>query len=154
MEAVNGDARCRIALSEGLSGASVRTGSIDPLGGWVSPRYGQIVPAPQLIAGISPGGNACAFALQAGPAEATDWSIDAETRGESWLALRVVDGSFVDTLLIRTRDDGKSMTISDVDFDGALVWLRTLEGEISQCRHSQGGELRYRGERVDAHPQA
>ena len=154
VEAVNGDAKCRIALSKSLSGASLRTGSIDPLGGWVSPRYGEIVPAPQLIADISPGGDACAFALQASPAEATDWSIDAEMRGESWLAFRMKDGPFVDFLLVRTCDDGRSMAAWDVEFDGALVWLRTLEGEPSDCQQSQGSEPLYRGERIDVRRQA
>jgi hypothetical protein len=95
-------ARCRVAHS-GPAAAAVHGGSLDPLAGWVSPRYGELQPAPQWRAAVPADGTPTAFLLQA---QATPGERVAELRLEvlpGGLGLQVQhEGGDVDRLLLRT----------------------------------------------------
>lgn len=140
-----GGRSCRIALSGGLRDPDLLFGSTKPLAGWVSPRYGEMVPAPQLRARIAPGGEPCGFVLQASCGETESCLIAAAMAGDSWVAFQMLNGEFVDVLLVRTSNSGSPMVAWNVEFDGALLWLRTAEDEIVDCRSEGAGEFRYRG---------
>ncbi|MBK7674435.1 MAG: alginate lyase family protein [Candidatus Accumulibacter sp.] len=139
---------CRICLSGGFRDPKLLVGSTKPLAGWVSPRYGELVPAPQLRARIAPGGDPCGFVIQASRGEGMSCSIVAEMVGNFCIAFRMVDREFVDVLLVRTSTSDSLMAAWDVEFGGALAWLRMVEDEIVDCRLAGVGELRYRGRSI------
>jgi hypothetical protein len=147
LSAAAGPARCRIALSAGLEAPRVLVGSMDPLAGWVSPRYGELVPAPQLRARIGVRGAPCGFVLQV-ESDASCVIDDAAARGNS-LAFRVKDGAFTDLLVVRTTDDDLPLAAWDAVSTGAIAWLRTRDGEVVECRSPAPGAVRYRGTPVN-----
>jgi hypothetical protein len=147
LTAASAGARCRIALSAGLEAPRVLTGSMEPLAGWVSPRYGELVPAPQLRARVGAGGAPCGFVLQV-ESDASCAIDDAVAYGSS-LAFRVKDGAFVDLLIVRTTDDDLPLAAWGVVSTSAVAWLRTRDGEVLECRSSAPGEVRYRGAQVN-----
>ena len=122
--AVKDRAACFVALGSSLSRPTLLEGSMRPVAGWVSPHYGKLAAAPQLAASILPDRRQAAFVLRASDQPAAAIRIDAEIDGETWLGLRVIDGDFVDVLLVRTEKHGDAMVGWDVEEEGELTWVR------------------------------
>lgn len=143
------DVCCRVSLSPGFEAAEYLTGSLDPLGGWVSPRYGEIAAAPQLRAKTTgekqrPYG----FVIQADPAGTTACEIDDCMTADSWVGFQIQNGPTTEFILIRTTDSSDTMAAWDVEYDGDLLWLQTVSGKVQDCRHSGGDAPRYKGQSV------
>lgn len=143
-----GEASCRVALGAGFAEPRLLIGSTNPLGGWVSPRYGEMLPAPQLRVAMVKGGGPFGFVLQAAGEAAATCAITAGMSGDSWIAFRIVDGGFTDVLLVRTSNSEAPMAAWDIEFDGSLIWLRVADGKLTEWRSTGGNKLLYRGKRV------
>lgn len=151
-DATMGAARCRVALSPQISAPTVFTGSLNPLAGWVSPSYGELVPAPQLQARLAPGDHACAFVLQVPQAGKGGVKIADASGSEDFLALCISDGSTVDFLLLRKRLSDAAMSAWGVEYAGELAWLRTVDGAVTDSRCIGDGRLILRGAVVATRP--
>lgn len=145
-----GAARCRIALSPHMGAPEVFTGSLDPLAGWVSPSYGELLPAPQLQARLAPADHGCAFVLQVPPAGDDGVRIADAAGGRDFLALRIVDGSQADFLLLRKQFSDAPMSAWGVEYAGELAWLRTVDGTVTDRRCIGDGQLNFKGVLVAA----
>lgn len=140
---------CTVALSEGYENAVVYTGSREPVAGWVSPRYGEIVASPQLRARVSDGQKSFGFILKVSSDEIIDTEIEAYHSGPSSIAYKISDGAATDFVLIRTVDGDGDLSAWDLTFDGDLIWLRLVDDQICSLRSCGGRRLVYKGESVD-----
>lgn len=137
------DARCRV-LHSGAA-AALCCGSLNPLAGWVSPRYGELQPAPQWRAVLSPDGKPTAFVLQAqaGAGEQVS-ALRLEALQSGLLAEVVHEGGEVDRILLRTDAATPALCSGELMYDGDLAWLRSRGSELLSVR-TLGGALRYAG---------
>lgn len=100
-------------------------GSIDPLGGWVSPSYGSLLSAPQIrykLKHCNPSAFVITTQSRAIP-ESVSVSIEND-RGFIVLHLKNTNGK---DLLIINRNVGSTCIYNDLTFDGQLLWVRFKE---------------------------
>lgn len=100
-------------------------GSLDPLGGWVSPRYGQLEPAWQARLKLSgkPGCSSCLLVDgEAGCA------VSSELIEENVLHVKLAFESYCDHIYLRLPDSTGYLETEFFATDADLVWLR-LEDE-------------------------
>jgi len=139
---------CRVAFSSGLRDPVVLTGSLDPLGGWVSPRYGELVAAPQLRARIEADENACAFVILPTATEhLPDVCIHAEESAGSAIAFQIRVRQDIDTLFVKTEEAPEVVRLWDMEYDGWVCWVRRNSHRVKDAR-SLGGNVRAHGESV------
>jgi hypothetical protein len=139
-----------VALSTGFTEARIFSGSMEPLAGWVSPRYGEVVQAPQLRAGLGTNDAPCAFLLQPMCADDGERRINATHAGPEFIALQISGRGAVDTLLISTSGDGQPFAAFDVRAVGGLVWLRTVQGKVADLRSVHASRCSYRGHALES----
>lgn len=136
-------ARCRVAHS-GTAVAAVHCGSLAPLAGWVSPRYGELKPAPQWRVALPADGTPTAFLLQPRPgagAAVSALRLEVLPGGLGFEVLH--EGGDVDRMLLRT-DAAAPLVLRSGKFssDGDLAWLRCRD-DVMQAARTLGGGLRY-----------
>lgn len=151
VEASLGKVRCRVALSSGLDGPRIYAGSYRPLAGWVSPAYGERIPAPQLRVRLADQGQPSAFVLQVPSAASTGVRIAEAVGNDDFIALRIDGGQRVDHLLLRISASDTPMAAWGVEFDGTLVWLRTIDHVASKHLRIGAGRLCFRGAEITSH---
>ena len=116
-----------LLASTGLDEPTKLEGSLKPLGGWVSPRYGERVAAPQLRFGIRPGDGPSAFLLGVGAVPFASLVI-AETR-EGATLIRARSSDHEDILLLDSRTDAEQpIECGGMLFAGRLCWIRMTAG--------------------------
>jgi hypothetical protein len=120
-DAVVQDSRCRIALSAGLQPAEVLEGSLVPHGGWIAPRYGQLVAAPQLRARFAGPDRPPAFVIQPAPKGRGCVIVDASV-DDGQLCWRIADDDQIDELRVTLNEAPASAAASP-----ALVWRRMAD---------------------------
>lgn len=114
-----------IVTSQRAQGPQVLYGSIEPLGGWVSPRYGEKLGAPQLRYPISEAVSPLAFLVTTDRRYAGAEFVWSQTRADgAWLvALR--SGDIEDWILVQPRTAAPWVQgQTTIDFDGRMLWLR------------------------------
>jgi len=146
-----GEVHCRVALTSGLGDPRVYAGSCRPLAGWVSPAYGERIPAPQLHARLADKGQPSAFVLQVPPAASDGVRIADAVGNDDFIALRIDGGQRVDHLLLRISASDTPMAAWGVEFDGMLVWLRTIDNEANKHLRLGAGRLCFRGAEIVGH---
>ena len=129
-----GSSSLSLALSTGFSEPRCFNGSMEPLAGWVSPHYGEVVQAPQVRAAMRHGDAPCAFVLQALDTEESGCTITVADTTPEFMSLQIAGQGAIDTLLISTADDTQSLSAFDLQAEGGLVWLRTLHDEAIDLR--------------------
>jgi len=134
MVARNEDATLRVATSDNLVFDTIASGQESPPLGWISPRYGELQPAPMLR--HKPGGNTGPFAtiLSAEAAAASVASIEGLAPRSGVHAFRVTTDRFVDYVLASTSVGEEEVVAWDIRFVGKLLWLRTVEGRPRELR--------------------
>jgi hypothetical protein len=138
-----------IALSHsgGLKRKETLSGSFDPLAGWVSPAYAQIVAAPQLRFAPSPEHTMTAFFL--GPVEQDPPSdITCEVTDGGARAISVCAEGFRDRILVDPT--GKAPYFSpDMLFEGKALWLRESSSGGLEVRAQACTRLKVKGHSLD-----
>lgn len=124
---VQQDQRCRIALSQGLQPAEVLEGSSVPLGGWIAPRYGHLVAAPQLRARLADPDQPPALLIQPAPqgegCVIADAWVDADR-----LCWRIVEGDHLDELHVPLGE------FTPPAATALLSWRRSVDGTKTERR--------------------
>jgi hypothetical protein len=138
-------ATCTLALAPTLRAPQVVRGSTAPLGGWVSPRYGELEPAPQLRIQLAGGEGACAFVLQPGSGTAEHARISALAFDGTRLGIQIECGGWVDTLVLRTQAGAGPIEAWDLACDDDLAWARAAGQGIVEVRRAGQGEVKFRG---------
>jgi hypothetical protein len=112
-------------------------GSRDPLGGWVSRRYGELQPAPQARFGLSPETTTAAFLLRTAESPKST-AIEVKELGTVGIRIAVSLGEIEDTLLLNLGSSEAELHVDDIRFTGELLWIRSRRGNPSALRWLNG----------------
>ena len=127
-----------LLASTGLDEPTKLEGSLEPLGGWVSPHYGELIPAPQLRFGIQPGGGSSAFLLGIGGISVE--SLEVAEPEEGVTIIRVQSAEYEDILLWNgAAGADRPIEYDDMYFEGLLLWIRVIGGRPTILRCLDGG---------------
>lgn len=129
-----GDAKCALGMSGNLHRSRVLQGSFNPIAGWVSPAYGEKFPAPQFRADISVDGRLSGYVLCASGDDDDVFSIVEEVVTETFVALRIANGRFLDTVLIRISETDQAMDVWGTESNDSVLWERKVGERISEHR--------------------
>ena len=111
-----------VAHSSAIGPREAVVGRETPTNGWVSPRYGERVPAPQLLFDIA-AGQPGAFALY-GNDSAAPLSIECRLPTPTSRAFKVCHGGTTDIVLLNVDEPHATVEQWGVAFSGRLGWLR------------------------------
>jgi len=133
-----------INAGPGLSLATLLEGSIDPLGGWVSTTYGDLVSAPQARFRNDRSRLKTAFVIRAGkqihPGEIL--LINANDSRNGSFALQISMERTTDYLIIQPSGKADPKDCWGIDFDGDLLWVRTHDSRAQTLRWLDGRSAR------------
>lgn len=118
----NGPQTLSMAYSDALGPLESFVGCESPMNGWVSPRYGARVAAPQMLFGIAVG-RPGAFALYGQHVKAP-FSIECRLPTPTSRAFRIFSGGTTDIVLLNADAPNGTIEQWGVVFSGRLVWLR------------------------------
>lgn len=127
-----------ISGSHGLVGPEVVYGRTDPPGGWVSNRYGELTPAPQIRFGMDGSVRLTAFLLQSASRYTLPCRVETRGHEQEGFAFRIGMADQVDYVLLRPLSAKGTVTAWDIQFDGTLLWLRLSGTRPLALRWLQG----------------
>jgi hypothetical protein len=117
-----------IACSSGLVREATSFGAENPVGGWVSSRFGERLPAPQLVLRTSGENRLSAILFRRYRGNSVS-SIACEMTEEEVSVIRIEAADFSDLLVLNIgRAEGISLPLDEGWFDGAAFWLRESTG--------------------------
>jgi len=123
-----------VASSRSLQGWEVFQGSRTPLAGWISPRYGELAPAPACRVVTTGGAPALATLLEPVVADPVTPSIDLEGTETGILGVRIAKGQRVDYILLSRDREGQRASAFGIDLEGTALWLRVDDGRLRELR--------------------
>ena len=129
--------------SSNLAQPILLNGSRDPLGGWVSTRYGELLPATQARFAVSPEATAAAFLLLTDGSPTSESEIEVREVGTLGVRIRVSLGEVEDTLLLNFGSIDNELLAGDIAFRGDLVWVRSRNGVPSRLRWLNGARFEW-----------
>jgi hypothetical protein len=124
-----------VVRSDNLLVDTIACGQESPLLGWVSPRYGDVQPAPMLR--YKPRSDEGPFAMLLSTGASTA-SVEGLALGRGSYAFRVSTDRCVDHVLTSTGGGAEQISAWDICFVGKLLWLRTVEGLPRELRWLDG----------------
>jgi hypothetical protein len=130
-----------IASSAGLMRPQILNGSRDPIGGWVSSRYGEVGGAPQLRYRLDGTTSTTAFLLRPGNSQERAFRIHAEDRSDGVVAIAVSARETTDYVLVNEGGPRQPCEGFGIVFRGKLLWLRTQHGKPVELRVVDGGTV-------------
>lgn len=131
------DDAATLMLSTREERPQVLAGSLNPVGGWVSTRYGEIAPAPQLRYPVGARQHLCAFVIA--DAHNAPRSVKILPLGSGLLGVRIETSVGHDLLAINSSLALESTREpSDLSFDGAVLWLNFDQSRLSATRWIHG----------------
>jgi heparinase II/III-like protein len=136
-----------IVPSEGFRAPSVDTGQLNPAKGWVSPRYGERVPAPQVRFESNEKHRHTAFILSQARGGRRCLAVGVETLACGSTVIEVDWSDCTDRMVIR-RGSGTTRAFGG-EFDGTLLWLRSRGSEPVALRWLHGQSVRLPGFSVE-----
>ncbi|MCD6680925.1 MAG: heparinase II/III family protein [Burkholderiaceae bacterium] len=114
-----------IARGTGLGRPTIAQGETHPLGGWLAPRYGERVPAPQLTYALEP--EICTTALVFGFGVENAFPVAVEDFGGG-LAIRHRRGMRSELVLLRSAGGAIEVTCGEMRHEADVVWFRHSQG--------------------------
>jgi hypothetical protein len=132
-----GDAKLRVASSQGAQRVELFKGARTPLAGWISPRYGELVPAPACRVATTGGAVALATLFEPVPSGIAAPTIDLQQTVSGGLALQITRENRLDYLLLSRRDTSLRTEGFGIDFEGSALWLR-VHGRVAELRTLAG----------------
>jgi hypothetical protein len=124
LEITRGGTSMALVYSSGLEHEAPRRGSLDPISGWVSPRYGEIIAAPQVVLRVTDQERLSAIVLR-GSEEPAISSIGCQTLSGGASAIRVEGTGFSDLVVLNLGPaKGQPVLLERISFDGEVLWLR------------------------------
>ena len=123
-----------VASSNGLQGVEVLKGAGTPLAGWMSPRYGEMTPAPVCRVATTGGAAALATLVEPVVADAATPRIDMEGSEAGVLAVRITRGQLADYILLSRDSESQRASAFGIDLEGTALWLRVEDGRLGELR--------------------
>ncbi len=133
----HGEARMFLSGSSSVARPVCLTGSMDPVGGWVSRGYGDLTPAPQVSFRVNPNTTTAAFLVQHA-VSVSRADIDVEPLGKEGVCIRVSMANSEDLLFLNFGDATAELQRDGIRFRGGLAWLRCHLGVPSVLRWVDG----------------
>jgi len=128
-----------LIASAGLMKPECLEGSIEPMGGWVSQRYGQLSPAPQLRFPLAPEINVLAFLLSLEPALTRHVKIKVTELQAQRKVVTVTSPIYQDIILVNPEaESGHHADFQGMVFDGKLLWVRLIHNKPEMIRWLSG----------------
>ncbi|MCC6610734.1 MAG: alginate lyase family protein [Burkholderiales bacterium] len=121
-------AQLLVATSQPHRAMDLIKASRTPLGGWVSPRYGELAPAAVCRIRTTAGSRFDATLLQPNSAVGASPLLEVEEADSGAVGVRITRASQVDCVLLSRHAPGRRARLFDVEFEGTALWLRQ-EGE-------------------------
>lgn len=139
------DDRFWIAKGSTLTRVDVASGELEPPGGWVSPRYGELLPASQLSYTLD--GSRSSACLVFGFGGEGAFPVEVEEFG-GCLAIRCRRTASTDLLLLGTEREPIRLTVEGSQRSAELLWSRRSGTEVewrlaaSRAADARGGTAR------------
>jgi hypothetical protein len=96
-----------------------------PLGGWVSPRYGELSPAVVCRIVTTGGPMAAATLLQPVSSDAGNPLVEVQQADSGAVGMRITRESRVDYLILPRGSSNNRTSLFGIDLEGGALWLRT-----------------------------
>lgn len=129
-----------VAKGSGLIRPTIASGETNPLGGWIAPKYGERVPAPQLTYALDPQSRTTALVFGFGVEDAFPVELE-DFCGV--LVIRYRRSTGAELVLLRSDGGTIEVTSGELRQEADVVWLR----------HSQESyELRMAAQDLDSGP--
>jgi Heparinase II/III-like protein len=136
------DAQLLVALSRGHRAIELAKGWRDPLVGWASPRYGDLVPAATLRVATRDGPN-CAATLLQPTSRLTEFpTLDVQHAHDGSVGVRIEAGDRCDYIILSRRAGSQSVNCFGVELHGDALWLRTQSARPIELRALAGRKAR------------
>ena len=128
-----------IASSDSLALPALYQGDPDSPAGWVSPRYGELRPAPMLRYSVVSSVNPSAMVFMPADKNEHPPKIEACRIGEVGFGFKVSYGQFTDYILMHSKVQYEQyLDAWGIRFGGTALWLQTRGGVPSQLRWVDG----------------
>lgn len=129
-----------LAMCGGDGRLALLKGSLDPLGGWLSPRYGELLPAPMARWNVTLD-QPCALGTLLMPGSLTP-TIESTLLSDKGVAYRIGLGADTDYVLL-AHDAACAMEYAGIHFTGRALWLRSRNGRPIEVRWLEGVSLEW-----------
>jgi hypothetical protein len=130
-----------IIPSRGFAQPTCAIGQLEPPAGWVAPRYGELVAAPQIRFASDQTRRATAFVIAQSEVAARCRSIDLETAVSGTIIINIVWTDYTDRIVI-VGPDTASALVCGGQFNGRVLWLRTHGTQPLALRWLGGTSIR------------
>lgn len=124
-----------LAMCGGNGQLALLNGSLDPIGGWVSPHYGELHPAPMARWQVTMD-QPCALGTLLVTGAHTP-NVECALLAGNALAYRISLGTDTDYVLL-ARDAACYMEYAGIHFTGRALWLRARNGKPIEVRWLEG----------------
>jgi len=132
----NGE-RLSVYTGDGVAGVQLLHGSREPLGGWVSSRYGHLAKASQIRYVFDSTQQFTAYLLDTGRQQ---WGRLSSYESSGLYTLEATSGEFTDCLLV-TAPGSDGIKMANVVTDACLCWLRMRGEELLELRAVRARQL-------------
>jgi hypothetical protein len=130
----------RFAWSAGLGSPAIVCGRVHPTNGWMSPAYGERLPAPQLLVPITREAGHTAFVLDLEEAS-QGLRVECERSDDARIFRLVRDDGTVDIVLLNSGSIAQPITADGCTFEGRIAWIRIRHRERPSVRWVEGRSL-------------
>ena len=135
-----GDRKWNLVGDVKLGPAKILRGSLDPIGGWVSPAYGRLELAPQ-VKFLAPKDGLNAIVMGFLPESRGSYWVESDRLDGGWV-VQVAQGGMQDIVIINSEKVKKTLKWSNIIFQGEALWLRNLLGNCTDIRGLNVGYLK------------
>jgi hypothetical protein len=140
--------RSLLTITRPLDGgnSTMLHGSMEPLGGWVSPRYGERRPATQIRIPVSRATGAHCLFISANDHHHVKFVKNKHSLDGNWF-LHIQTGARNDRIIYRRgKFDSSAAKHDGICFIGRLLWVRTNNGQIENLRCLEASVVEWPGQ--------
>jgi hypothetical protein len=129
-----GAAKVLVVTSREVPAAEWVRGARDPLGGWISPKYGELAPAFAYRVRTT-GGPVCAATLIEPSSSGIEVpTIDMQVADSGTISFRVACTGQTDYILLSRGQERARANFGEIDLEGLALWLRTDGTRLTEVR--------------------
>jgi hypothetical protein len=137
-----GDAQLLAVTSQSAREPVLIKAAREPIGGWVSPRYGELEPAVCCRIATTHGPTAVATLLDPLAHASQIPTVEMEIVDSGALGIRIARGAMVDYLIVPRDEANLAADFFGIEFRGIALWLRAENDRAVEFRAVGGQEVR------------
>jgi hypothetical protein len=116
-------AQLAVTASQGVRAMEWVKGGRRPEGGWISPRYGQLVPAAVCRVATTAGPPVVATLLESASSGWKPPTVDVDRTGTGAVGMRITRDDAVEYVLVSRDASMQQVSLFGIDFKGSVLWL-------------------------------